>query len=115
MRLIVCIVAIAVVCAVASCSMTSAAKDYSGLSIPEGDPTAHVNTTNIAIHVLFSTPVLGDATLPAVIEDCTTAAKQEGAGNVRFVQSSVTTYWWIFPPFSFVIHPVVGNAAADAY
>ena len=106
MRYVLCLLAVAALCCCTACTMTSAAKDYSGLSIPEGAPKAHVNTTNIAIHVLFSTPVVGDATLPTVVKDCTAAARDEGATRIRLVQSGVTTYWWILPPFSFVIHPL---------
>jgi len=115
MRYAISLALVAALCVVSGCSMTSSAKDYSGLMIPEGSPKAHVSTTNVAIHVLFSKPVVGDATLPTVVKDCTAAAKSEGATKIRLVQSNVTTYWWILPPFSFVIHPVVSNAAGDAY
>ena len=115
MRLALCVFVVIALCCATGCTMTSAARNFSGLSIPEGAPKAHVNTTNIAVHGLFSKPILGDATLPTVVRDCTAAAKSEGAANIRLVQSGVTTYWWILPPISFVIHPVVGNAAGDAY
>ncbi len=29
------------------------------------------------------------------------------------VQSSTCCYWWILPPISFVVQPVVGNVAGD--
>jgi len=115
MRSVFCLALVAATCFATGCTMTSAARDYSGLSIPEGMPKAHVNTTNVAIHLLFSTPVLGNATLPAVVKDCTAAAKSEGATRIRLVQSSATTYWWILLPFSLLIQPVVANAAGDAY
>jgi len=115
MRYAIFLALVAALCVVSGCSMTSMARDYSGLTIPEGSPKAHVSTTNVAIHVLFSKPVVGDATLPKVVKDCTAAAKREGATKIRLVQSNVTTYWWILPPFSFLIHPVVANAAGDAY
>jgi len=115
MKYVLCLALVAALCVVSGCSMTSSARDYSGLMIPEGSPKAHVSTTNVAIHVLFSKPVVGNATLPEVVKDCTAAAKREGATKIRLVQSSVTTYWWILPPFTFVIHPVVANAAGDAY
>lgn len=114
-KYVFCLAAIISVCCISGCTMTSVAKDYSGLSIPEGTPKAHVNTTEVAIHVLFSTPVWGNATLPAVVRDCTAAAKAEGAKGIRLVQSDVTTYWYILPPISFVIQPVVANTAGDAY
>jgi hypothetical protein len=115
MRYVLCLIAIVSLGCFAGCTFNSVAKDFSGLKLPEGNPTAHVNTTNVAIHVLFSKPVVGDATLPAVVRDCTAAAKSEGAGHIRLVQSNVTTFWFILPPISFVIHPVVANAAGDAY
>ena len=95
------------------CSMTTEAKDFNGLTTPDGNAT-HVSTTNIAIHLLFTDPVVGDATLPQTVADHTAAVKKTGASKVRIVQSNVTTYWWILPPFSFVIHPVVSNVASDA-
>ena len=115
MKYVICLALVAALCVVSGCSMTTMAKDYSGLTTPEGSPKAHVSTTNVAVHVLFSKPVVGDATLPTVVKDCTTAAKNDGATKIRLVQSNVTTYWWILPPISFVIHPVVSNAAGDAY
>ena len=102
-----------VVCLAAGCSMTNKATDFNGLSTPAGD-AMHVSTTNLAVHVLFTKPVWGDATLPTTVSDCTREAKAAGASKIRIVQSSTTTYWWILPPFSFVIHPVVGNVAGDA-
>ncbi|MFW6106979.1 MAG: hypothetical protein ACOC8H_02355 [bacterium] len=115
MKYIPCLVVVAALCCATGCTTTTAARDYSGLSIPEGAPKAHINTTNVAIHVLFSSPLVGDATLPTAVKDCTAAAKSEGATGIRLVQSDVTTYWWVLPPISFFIHPVVANAAGDAY
>jgi len=115
MRFLLCLALVAMVCCVTGCTMTSTAKDYSGLAIPEGTPKAHVSTTNVALHLLFTKPIAGDATLPAVVRDCTAAAKKEGATRIRLVQSSVSTYWYILPPISFIVQPVVANAAGDAY
>ena len=95
------------------CSMSSAARNYNGLTTPDGNAT-HLSTTNIAVHVLFSKPVWGDATLEETVSCCTMEAKEMGAGKLRIVQSDVSTYWWVLPPISFVIHPVVSNVAGDA-
>ena len=115
MRYVFCLAAVIAVCCFSGCIQTGVAKDYSGLTIPEGKPIAHVNTSILAVHVLFTEPVWGDASLPAVIKACTAAAKYEGAKHICLVQSSVTVYWWVLPPISFIIAPVVGNAAGDAY
>lgn len=95
------------------CSMTSTATEFNGLTTPDGAVT-HVSTTNVAVHFLFSEPVIGDATLHQTVSDHTEAAKAEGAKSVRIVQSSVSTLWYIFPPITFIIHPVISNVASDA-
>ncbi len=115
MRNLLCLIAVAAFVLATGCTSTRVAKDFSGLQLPEGSPKAHVNTSNIAIHLLFSTPLWGDSTLPAVVKDCTAAAKAEGASHIRLVQSDVTTYWWILPPITFIVQPVTANAAGDAY
>jgi len=97
----------------AGCSMTTKAADFSGLSTPDGTAT-HLNTTNIAINLLFTKPIVGDASIPKTVSDCASEAKSVGASKIRLVQSHSTVYWWIFPPISFVVHPVVTNVAGDA-
>jgi hypothetical protein len=115
MKYVSCVLALVAVWCLGGCTTTAVAKDYNGLLVPGGTPIAHVNTTNVAVHVLFTEPVWGDATIPQVVKDCTAAAKAEGAKHIRLVQSTQTVYWWILPPISFVIAPVVGNTAGDAY
>jgi hypothetical protein len=113
MRILGLIVIVAAVVLASGCSSTSMAKDFNGLTTPDGKAT-HVSTTNIAVHMLFSKPVWGNATLEETVSCCTKAAKDDGASKIRIVQSDVTTYWWVLPPISFVIHPVVSNVAGDA-
>lgn len=115
MKYVICLVAVVAVCCMTGCSFTSTAKDFNGLTFPEGTAKAHISTGNIAVHILFSKPIWGDATLNGVVSDCTKAAKTEGASRIRIVQSDVTTFWWIFPPISFVIHPVWASTAADVF
>jgi len=103
----------AALCVGAGCSMTSKATDFNGLTTPDG-AASHLNTTNVAVNLLFTKPIVGDATLQETVSACTAEAKAEGASKVRIVQSHSTAYWWILPPISFVVQPVVTNVAADA-
>lgn len=98
----------------ASCSTTRKATNFNGLSTPDGKPISHLNTSNIAIHLLATQPLVGNASLEGTVDDFTRAAKEENATKVRIVQSSVTNWWFIFPPFSFVLTPVSSNVAGDA-
>lgn len=105
-----------VACAIvlfSACSTTRTATNFNGLSTPDGKPIAHLNTSHLAIHLLAAQPLVGNATLEATVSDFTRAARSRNAGNVRIVQSKATTWWFILPPFSFVLTPVTSNVAGD--
>lgn len=97
----------------AGCSRTLVATNFNGLSTPDGEPIAHVSTSNLAIHLLGSQPLVGNATLMGTMDDFTKAVKEENGTNVRVVQSKVFNWWFLFPPFSFVLTPVTSNVAGD--
>ncbi len=97
------------------CTMTSTASSYNGLKDFDGNEVTHYNTTNVALHVLFKDPLWGDASFDKTMSDMTSAAKADGHENVRVVQSSKSTLWYLFFPLTLVINPVVSNVAADAH
>ena len=96
------------------CATTKHAKDFNGLSTPDGD-AYHLNTSKYALHFLFGIfPLIGDASIEQTVVDFTAAAKEDGASKVRIVQSDKTNWWFIFPPFTFLLTPVSSNVAGDA-
>lgn len=97
-----------------ACSMSSKATNYSGLADMHGPNPTHINTTNWALHLFLSKPLVGDATLDQTVADFTSEAKKAGATKVRIVQSDEWKLWWILPPFSFIVTPVRGIVAGDA-
>ncbi len=97
----------------AGCSITNKATEFNGMKDLEGEEVVHQNTKNVAIHVLFKAPLVNDASLQKTVDDFTQAARADGASRVRIVYSHKSTYWWVFPPVSFVVHPVVTNVAGD--
>lgn len=95
------------------CSTTTVAKDFNGLGTPAGK-AVHVSTSNIALHLLLSKPLAGDASLEKTVADFTAAAKKEGANKVQIVQSSCNKLWYLFFPITLVVTPVLSNVAGDA-
>ncbi|MEE9346071.1 MAG: hypothetical protein V3U88_10745 [Methylococcales bacterium] len=96
------------------CAITNHARDFSGLTTPYGE-ASHLNTSKYALHILFGTyPLIGDASIEQTVADFTLAAKEDGASQVRIVQSDKMNWWFIFPPFSFLLTPVSTNVAGDA-
>lgn len=111
------VVRMLVVAAVAAwlpaCSFTDVAPDTAGLTDFNNRSIVHVNQVEVALNLLFTTPLVGDATLEATVKRMSEEAKLKGAKNIRIVQSDSTLLWWVFPPFSFIITPAIGNSAAD--
>lgn len=96
------------------CASTKHAKDFNGLSTPDGD-AYHLNTSKYALHILFGAfPFIGDASIEQTVTDFTAAAKEDGASKVRIVSSDKSNWWFIFPPFSFLLTPVSTNVVGDA-
>ncbi len=98
----------------AGCSSTKMAKDFNGMGSPDGTPIAHLSTSNMAVHLLMGKPLWGDASLEKTVSDFTQAAKQEKASKVRIVQSTNTSYWYLFFPITLVLTPVITNVAGEA-
>jgi hypothetical protein len=114
MKRILAVVLVGALIFASGCTLTSTADQFNGLTDMQGEKVMHQNTTNIALHLLFREPLVHDASLQATVDDFTSEAKANGASHVRIVQSSKCTYWWILPPISFIVHPVVANVAGDA-
>lgn len=96
-----------------ACSFSSQAKNFNGLATPDGKPVSHLSTTNVALHVLFKEPLVGDATLGKTVDDFTMKASAAGAKEVRIVQSKVLSLWFLLPPFTIFITPTITNVAGD--
>lgn len=97
------------------CSSTTVAKDWNGLSSPDGNTLGHLSTSNVAVHLIFGKkPKWGNASLEQTVSDFTAEAKAQGASKVRIVQSSKRAWWFIFPPITFFVTPVTSNVAGEA-
>jgi hypothetical protein len=96
------------------CTFTSKADQFNGLPGADGKAVSHLNVSKLSLTLLFgSSQLAGDATLDATVSEMTSEAKSDGANTVRIVQSDESLYWWVFPPFSFILTPMMSNVAAD--
>lgn len=97
------------------CSTTGKATDFNGLSSPDGQPVAHLSTTNYAVHLLMGkNPLWGDATLQKTMSDFTASVKAQNVSKVRIVQSSSRSLWYLFFPITAIVTPVITNVAGEA-
>lgn len=89
-----------------SCVMHSHATDWNGVDGVRGVPVELQTTTSWALHGLFVFPLIGDGGKAYVVDEFTKEAAARGAARTRITQTGGLTYWFIFPPLSFLIHPV---------
>jgi hypothetical protein len=114
MKKLVAMLALVALLGAMGCAFTSKATEFNGLPDCHGKKITHVNTTKVALHLLFKDPLVGDATIQSTVAEWSAQCKAAGASQVRIVQSHKKTYWWLLFPITLVINPVVTNVAGDA-
>lgn len=81
--------------------------DLSGVPGLRGEPVEYQTTTSYALHGLFLFPLLGDGTLESTMGEFTKEASGHGGKRVDIAETSKLTLWFILPPISFFVHPVI--------
>ncbi len=91
----------------AGCVTHTHCTDTSGVPGVLGQPIEYQTSTSYALHGLFVFPLLGDGSLENAVKAFTAEASEHGAKHVDIAETSKLTLWFIFPPISFFIHPVI--------
>lgn len=95
------------------CAFHSTSKDWNGLMGVDGNPAYYKKTSKIALNFLIMVPFIGNVSVDGIVEDLTQAIAEEQGNNVRIVQGSSENYWYGFPPFTWVVTPVVTTVSAE--
>ncbi len=103
----------ALVALTSACVSHSTATEFHGVAGVRGVPIEYQTTTSYAIHGLFVFPLIGDARKSSVVDAFAEEAAARGASRQRIAQTSSFTYWFILPPISFFIQPVVTTVEGD--
>lgn len=88
------------------CASHTHASKFNGVAGIRGEPVEYQQTNTWAIHALWIYPLIGDASIENTVNEFSLEAKKHGATRINIEETSSFTYWFIFPPFSFVVHPV---------
>ena len=95
------------------CTMTSTSKQWNGRVGPNGKPVYVKSHTNIGLNIGIFIPVLGATTLPKEINKLTKDIETEQGNVVRMIETSSDNYWYGWPPFTWVLTPVITAVTAD--
>lgn len=95
------------------CAFHSLATEWHERVGPDGQPVHYTTTTKVGLNFLIALPLLGDTGIDGMVDDMTDNVEELGGDHVRIVQGGSENYWYGFPPFTWIITPVVATIAAE--
>lgn len=108
-----CVLSVLLAAASSGCAFTTTAKDWSGLTGPDNKPTYYASATKVRLNLVVVIPFLGDMDISGLTRDLTEEIRTEGGNEVRIVQGTEESYFYGFPPFTWVVTPVISTVAAE--
>lgn len=96
-----------------ACEMHSAATRWNGVVGHEGHPVHIKSTTNIGVNFLVFIPLFGGTTIDRMVDSITAAIASEKGNKARMIETSNENYWYGFPPFTWILTPVITTVTAD--
>ncbi len=88
------------------------AADFHGVPGPQGKPIEYYSATRVGVHFLFIFPLPLDVSVTSTVRDMAEQIHADGGESIDITQSGSHVMWYLFPPFTFFVHPVVASAAA---
>lgn len=99
--------------ATSSCTFFASATEWNGRVGPNGKPV-HVKTaTKVGLNALVILPFIGDMDIQGLVSDITGEIQKEGGDKVTVFQAGSENYWYGFPPFTWIITPVISTVATQ--
>lgn len=96
-----------------SCTLHSSATRWNGVVGHEGHPVHVKSTTNVGVNLFVFIPLFGGTTIDRMIDSITAAIAKESGDKVRLIETSAENYWYGFPPFTWILTPVITTVTAD--
>ncbi|HEX5050140.1 MAG TPA: hypothetical protein VFZ65_00080 [Planctomycetota bacterium] len=97
----------------AGCTFHSTATHWHGRVDPSGKPVFVKVTTNVGLNVAIILPLLGATTIDTMLDECSGDVERLGSDGVRVIQTNAENYWYGFPPFTWVLTPVITDVAIE--
>jgi hypothetical protein len=99
--------------ATSGCTFHSTAKHWNERVDADGHHVYYTSTMKMGFNLIVLLPFLGDLGIDGLVDDMTASIKEEGGDHVRIVQGSTENYWYGWPPFTWIITPVISTVAAE--
>lgn len=96
-----------------ACAFHSVATHWNGRVGPDGVPVYVRTVTNIGMNAFVFLPLLGNTSMDEMIDESTRAIAEQQSDHVRVIESSSENYWHGFPPFTWIVTPVITEVAVE--
>jgi len=107
------LLAVLVLCT--ACVSTNVGTELNGMTDNDGEDFVHQETNLIGLHWVFGAlgPAIGDASFENAVNEFSAAASADGRSQSRITTSETSNWWWVFPPFSFILTPITSRVGGD--
>ncbi|MCA8977444.1 MAG: hypothetical protein KDC98_22165 [Planctomycetes bacterium] len=96
-----------------ACSFHSVATHWNGRVGADGYPIYIRTVTNIGMNMAVVVPVLGNTSIDEMVREATDPIAEKNSDHVRVIETSSENYWYGFPPFTWIITPVITNLSVE--
>ena len=102
----------ALACA-AACSFHNNATHWNRRVGPDGEEVYIRSVTNLGVNIGVILPLLGNTTIDTMIDEVTREIADKKGDHVRVFQTSSENYWYGFPPFTWIVTPVITEVSVE--
>ena len=95
------------------CVFHSQATAWNGRVGVNGKPVNVTTTTKVGFKLGIVIPFLGNMEVPGLVDSLTANIKNANGDKVRIIQAAQENYWYGFPPFTWILTPVISTVTAD--
>ena len=100
-------------CLLTGCAFHGEATHWNRRVGADGKPIFVHTTTNVGLNVGILLPLLGNVTIDSMLDETSGAIAEKGSDRLRVIQTSSENYWYGFPPFTWILTPVITNVAVE--
>ena len=95
------------------CTFHSTATQWNGRVGADGEPVFIKSSTSVGLNIFILLKILGGTDTSGMIDGVTGEIADENGDHVRMIESANENYWYGFPPFTWILTPVVTTVTAE--
>lgn len=96
-----------------ACSFHSTATHWNGRVGTDGQPIFVKTTTNVGLNLAIILPFLGNTTMDTMLDVTSQDIAVRNSDRLRVIQANTENYWYGFPPFTWILTPVITDVAVE--